>query len=189
MLSAPELSPRIPPEPPLDTVAEYIQARRVSGELRERLLGIGPEDTAWLSPMLVLLRPTANFLQDILSLMDEIAARDRISLAQLAGELDALEPEQELGQKDRQRRLRRELERLRYPETARIEDELERCRREILADCGVRVQYPLDLEGDQLTCDLTFSSADGLREIGESLQAAARHPALHRIYDILKGRW
>lgn len=174
-----------------DPLSDYLRERQVEKGLSARLQALGPVERGFFERLVRLLRPSANFLRDVLDLVEQIAGKERVSVAVLAAELDraaVLEETNRLAPKDRQRELKKILERRRFPETARIESALNERQRALVKDTGLRVQYPEDLEGDSLTLELHFSSVQELHAMSGAVERLATDPRLDEIFALLKGR-
>ena len=174
-----------------DPLSDYLRERQVEHGLSARLQGLGVSERGFFEQLVTRLRPSANFLRDVLDLVEQIAGKERIQLAALTaelGETSAMQEESRLGPKDRQRELKKCLERRRFPETARIETALVERQRGLAKDTGLRVQYPDDLEGDSLTLTLQFSSSQKLGEMSRAIEQLAADPRLEEMFSLLKGR-
>ena len=172
----------------------FFEERQIGGEFRRELESFVGADRAALELLITSLRPSANSLRDVLGIVREIAGRDKQSFAEVLAEPDIAAvlapgsaPAKSLGRKDIKRRLDDLLRRKRYPESTKIEADLERRVRILAKDIGLRVALPEDLEGDAVTVSLSLSSATGALEAGEKLQALANHREFSAVLRILKG--
>jgi len=165
---------------------QFITEKFVEAEFADRLRLLQGEDLERLEALIVDLAPSANALREYLQLADAIVRRDSTSLANLLSDIRS-QIQENLGRKDRQRLLRDALERRRFPLRAQIHDELDKCRRQLLRDLNLQIDYPSDLEGDVLHLESDFRNLDDLTALSEKIRSAVEHPALKRILEILRG--
>lgn len=165
---------------------EFIQSRHLDADFAARLRSYPP---GLLDELLASLQPSGNALRSLLQLLEEISRRDRLSLASLLEQeqLQAVLLREELNRKDRLRLYREVLEQLRYPELSRIRQELAGAVSELQRDCKLFPQLPKDLEGDTLEVTFSFRTPEELELIGQRCSAAAKHPALERVFRLLCG--
>ena len=169
-------------------LAAFIDHRRVSGELLERLERLTESDVEIILPLIDDLHPSANTLRVWLRLADDIAARDGRALTQIfsATEVQAI-CRAETSRKERQKILRVFLERQRFPLTAKIRDELDAACAELLREFGLELLIPRDLEGDLLEVKIGARSAPELEAAALRLQRLAQHPATAQVFRKLRG--
>ncbi len=172
-----------------EIITEYIGSKRIEGTLLERLQNRLPEEEPMFERLIGALSPSANTFREILRLVDEVAARDRITTAKLLSspDLSLVFEDERLHTKEKQLKVKLFLESLRYPEVAKIWSELEECRKEIVKESGFRFELPKDLEGDAITCSLSLKTADDCIQAANNFKTLSTHPALFRIFSVLSG--
>ena len=168
----------------------YIEEKHVTGALLERLSVLGGA----LGPVLKLIEltnPSANTLRETLRAADEICRRDNLELAELLVSAPLLSILETTGgsRKEKQKLLRTQLEKLRYPVRTEIEGQLSECRRALLSRYGVKFACPEDLEGDQVEVGFSVRSAEELKKLGEAIVRSAGDPACEKLFSMLKGRF
>lgn len=137
------------------------------------------------------LEPSDNTLRAIFVVASEIATRDRKTLASVLQnrEIEQILQDDLLNRKEKQRRIRSVLENQRYPLRAKLEqavsDRVAKLRREV----NLRVQPPLDLEGDCLTVTVSARSVEEILERAESLRSLAEHRATRELFSLLSGEF
>ena len=102
-------------------------------------------------------------------------------------ELQEILAHEKLSRKEKQRRIRLRLEARRFPETQKVREQLEVCQREIMQALDVRVDVPLDLEGDAVTVKCVVRSTADFAQFGGKLALLAEHPAAEEIFRLLAG--
>lgn len=150
---------------------------------------LAEQDETVVNRLVAELCPSDNTLRTVLGLATEIAKRDKRSLASvlLDGEIEAIRCSQTVSRKEKQRQIRRVLERMRYPIRAQLESEVEGRVEVIRKECGVRLELPRDLEGDVVKMTLSVRSADELLECAERLKKVAQHRNTGEIFSLLRG--
>ena len=170
------------------TIQSFISERYVTGVFRERLETLSTSDSSAVAQLVSQLQPSANFLRDVLDLAEEISARDGKAPHDILSEPGVREIILgELGRKDKQKRIRQYLESRRFPMRSKIAARLNMLQRVIQKNAGVRVEFPEDLEGDQLTCAISFRSADELSRVAEQLAGLKDATELKEMFSLLRG--
>lgn len=180
----------LPPPSHTDVLRHYIEERQISDSLEDELLGFQGAERDIVCALITFLRPSANTLRELLNLISEICQRDGLSWTDLFSDPVAhtvIDEQVKLNGKERHRELKNYLTRLRFPETSRLQDELEEYRKRVAKDCSLALKLPDNLEGEALEVKLQFSDCDELAEQVKRLQALASHPALEKIFKVLKG--
>jgi hypothetical protein len=172
-----------------DALHVYLSEKQIVGHRRQEFDSLSGTDREVLIRLVDALKPSAGAFLEIIRLAREIAVRDRCSLQQVLEDAGTWSAANTHGSAKQQTKLlTHALTRRRFPETARIEEKLERCRRSIAQDLGLRVEVPPDLEGDSLSLGVQFSSVDQLREIARKLDCLADHPSTSEMLLTLRGR-
>jgi hypothetical protein len=173
-----------------NSINEYISSRRIEGTLKDRLCALCGEDGRRLLELLCHLSPSGNTLRDYLALIDDIAARDNSSVAMVLEDQQIqkfLADDSLANRKEKQGLIKQQLELMRYPEKARILGELKDCQKNIVKKYGLRVEFPKDLEGDNLSITLNGRSPEAMREASSSFQALVKGEEIPRMYRLLLG--
>ena len=167
----------------------YITERHISGTLCERLESLDSNSAAAVCQLLREVAPSANTLREYLRLLDEVALRDQSTIATLLGDRHLSDTLAEVGisRKEKQKKVRTHLERLRYPELSAIADRLEGCTKSLLQKTGVRVELPQDYEGDKVQVTLSARSPSEFVELAAKLSALAAEEQCSELFAILRG--
>lgn len=172
---------------------KFVEERRVEGSLLAVLEELCPDHRESLEFLIEELRPSANTFRDLIELVKDISARERKPIAAVLSKplvrqfLGADEGLSGLSAKDKQKRLRFELEKRRFPERTRITERLALLSLELRKSYGVDLELPEDLEGDTLVLSLKIRSPEQCELAVERLREFPRDPRLKEIYDILLG--
>ncbi len=172
---------------------KFVEERRVEGSLLAVIEELYPEHRETLEFLVEELRPSANTFRDLIDLAKDIGARERKPFAAVLSKplveqfLGGDEGVSGLSAKDKQKRLRVELERLRFPERTRITERLALLSLELRKSYGVDLELPEDLEGDTLVLSLKIRSPEQCESAVEKLREFPRDPRLQEIYEILLG--
>ncbi len=170
--------------------ANYIQEKRVSGELLEILKTLNPADSTAVALLIQELSPSANTLRGLLQMAQEIAGRDAKSLSEILGDskLLAVLEHEKISRKDKQKKVRLALEAMRYPEVQHVRQLVAGAQKELLDKFGLRAELPSNLEGDEIVFSVLVREPEELAAWAEKLRQMAGHPALKELFDLLKGR-
>ena len=172
----------------MDVLETFIEERQVDEKLRAKLFELAPEERGSVENLISQLSPSANTLREYLRLGEEIAIREERSLDAVLGSLEISQLlEYPSSKKERQKLIRQALEQQRFPKVHKLRSELESCQKEILADLGLRIELPRDLEGDTLSVTISAKNARDFEAQGVKMTELSAHPALARIYSLLKG--
>ncbi len=172
----------------MSVISAFIKERRADQKLCDRLSRLAPQEQVVVEKIISSLNPSANTLKELLRLAEEIAARESSTLAEVlnAEEIEEL-LEHPSSKKDRQRLIRVELERWRFPQLGRLRDQLQDCQQQILSELGLRVELPQDLEGDTLSLTISAKNGRDFAVQGAKMTELSAHPALAKIFSLLKG--
>jgi hypothetical protein len=171
------------------TLDDYISEKRISGSLLERLKMLNAEDAAVLLFVLEAANPSANTLRVMLTLVDEICLREKKKFSEVLGGSHCVKirENEKLSRKEKQKRIRLELESLRYPETKKVKDELAQAQGQVCAECGLKLKLPQDLEGDTMSVELLGQNPEDFQRLAGKLKLLAEHPATARMFKLLRG--
>jgi hypothetical protein len=168
-------------------VQAWCRERRYRDSIRERWLGLPAADAEALWAVARELRLGENQLRDLWQWAEEIAARDGSSLQAVleAPEIRAA-LERRLSRNDRLRLLRHALRRRRFPELAAVEDELHALVHAAGLPAHVRLELPVDLEGDAVQVRLVARTAEELVQGAAALLRWADSDACRRLFALLE---
>lgn len=171
-------------------IQQFLDERRVEGALRENIEGLLPEHEPTLARLINELHPSGNTMREMLRLAREISVRDKQNLSEIFSEsvLESLFRDGKLSTKEKQKKVRKYLEKKRYPEKSRLEDEALQLSRKIREKFGLHLQLPEDLEGDSIELQLSFRDGAQMKQFGERLVACADSEELSRVFQVLLGR-
>jgi hypothetical protein len=171
-------------------VQAYATARHFGPATLTRWLAEAPADRDALLALAQRLRVGENQFRDLYDAVADLAARDGTGLASVI-EGTALRAvlARPLGRNEALRALRQALRRLRYPQLTRVEDRLAGLVRGLRLPAGVRVEFPADLEGEDVAVTLRARSGKELRAQALALAAAAQDAAVDEMFALLAGEW
>ncbi len=174
-------------DPTFDAALRSFAAERKYGDATlQRWLQLAAGDAAALLALAQALRPSENQLRDLWEWAEEIAARDRVPLAQvLAAEPIAAARRRRVGRNDKIKLIKGELRRLRFPQLAATEERLAALVRELGLPRNVRLTLPEFLEGDDIRIEITANSRAALRDAAARLLAAAQTPGCAALFALL----
>jgi hypothetical protein len=177
----------MPEHPTTTAVHAYATARHFSTATRERWLRLAPGDQAVLLRLAERLRLGENQFRDFLDCSEDIAGRDGCTI----GEVWAREPiattlARDLGRNQMIAALRAALRLLRFPQLAAANARLAELVSQLHLPAGVRLHFPLHLEGDEVRVELHSRSAAALRECTAAVQRALENPALDEVFRTLE---
>ncbi len=167
-------------------IRDFGAQRRYSAATVERWLALATSDGTALLDLARELRLGEHQLLDLWEWAEEIAARDRHSLAHvLTSERVAAARQSQLGRNDRLKRIKGALRNLRFPQLTALEARLDGLVRDLALPSSVRVALPDGLEGDTLRVEIVADSPAALRIAAEHLSAAAATAMCEEIFALL----
>jgi hypothetical protein len=171
-----------------DQIRAFARERRYSAATLERWLALDPPDGHALLELARELRLGENQLRDLWEWAEEIAQRDRRSLAQvLAHEsVAALRRNRTLGRNDKLKLIKAALRRLRFPQLAATEERLAALVGQLDLPRNIRVTFPEFLEGDEVRIEIVADSVASLQTAVDRLRVAAAAPACAKIFQTLE---
>ncbi len=175
------------PEPvAADAIRAFGAQRRYSQATVERWLRLAPADGTALFDLARGLRLGENQLRDLWQWAEEIAVRDGSALAQvLASDSISRAHRRPVGRNDKLKLIKAALRRMRFPELAAVEDQVDTLVRELGLPRNVRLSLPEFLEGDTVRVEIVADSPAALRAAAARLHDAARTRICQRIFELL----
>jgi hypothetical protein len=167
-------------------VRAYAAARQIGQALELRWLGWAHEDAAALLELAQALGLGGNQLADFMTWLEEISARDQTTPAAILSTTDARGIlAARLGRADKLKRVKAWLRARRYPRLAAIEKALETEVQALGLGDGVRVRFPLGLDGNEVTVEVCARGPDALRGAVERLGRAVSAGGFDRVFQLL----
>lgn len=171
------------PEIDLRTFAEQ---RRLRDATVQRMAALASPARQVVLEWAVALGLNDNQLRDALDAVDDIAARTGSDTAAILCDPQlAVAQRSGLGRSDRVREFKAALRRMRYPRLTAALARLGQLRDELDLPGGARIDFPVDLDGDEVVLIVRGNSAAQLRGRAAAVAAALDRPALEAIYAIL----
>jgi hypothetical protein len=170
----------------VDAVRAYGAARQIDPRLIEQWLGWASGDATALLDVADALRLGSNHLGDVMTWLEEIAARDGIAPADalcapaIRGVLST-----RLGRSDKLKRVKAVLRSQRFPRLVAVERALDAAIRDLGLGAGVTVRFPPGLDGDELTIEVRARRSEGLRDATTRLHAAVSDGGFDRVFALL----
>jgi len=170
----------------VDAVRAYGVARQIDARLIDRWLGWASGDAAALLDVADALRLGSNHLGDVMTWLEEIAARDgtaprdTLRAPGIRGVLNT-----RLGRSDKLKRVKALLRSQRFPRLVAVEQALDAAIRDLDLGAGVTVRFPPGLDGDELTIEVRARRPDGLRDATTRLHAAVSEGGFDRVFALL----
>jgi hypothetical protein len=172
----------------IEALSDYIAEKRVDEKFALRLIEAPEPEQQALLALIAATNPSANTLRQFVRLAEEISLRDRVPLSSVLAETEIrsilAEP---TSRKERQKFVRLALERRRYPLMSGLYRRLESFQREVLEKWGLEVEFPQDLEGDEISLTVSFRSAEELAKYSASTGEFAQSSELDEMFKLLKG--
>jgi len=168
------------------SIRVYAEQRGFHAESTERWLAMSNEDAAALWDLTRDLRLGENQLRDLWEWAEEIAARDRTTLAAVLAS-DSLLVARRIagGRKDRLKAIKASLRRLRFPILARTQHRIGALIASLELPAGVRLSVPDFLEGDEVRAEIVARDPRSLAAAARRLEVAAATSACEEIFELL----
>lgn len=171
-----------------DAVRAYAREKHFAAATRERWLRQPAPDRNALLELARQLRLGENQFRDVLDYLEDIAAREGCGLAAvLASPAVRGVLERDRGRNEAIKALKDALRRLRYPQLAAAEEKLVALVKRLHLSAGVRVEFPQNLEGEEVTVTVRARSAAELRARAAAIAVALQAPEVDEIFRVLAG--
>jgi len=154
-----------------EAVKRFVVEEEVSRSNIRILSTFTPEDRMALLQSLSSLRLGENRLREMLTLIDEIARRDHLSVKEVLQrpEVQGALSQDELTPSQRVERLKRVLLHLRYPRRRQSEERFEQRKRELNLPQGISLSPPSNFEGKKLRISFEFETVEEYRSVLSAL--------------------
>lgn len=150
-----------------EEIKAYVIKEEVSRSNIRLLAKMNSEDRMALLSLLDRLRLGENRLREVLTLLMEISARDRIQITRIVGlpEIQAILSKEDLPPLQRTERVKRVLMTLRYPKMRELEEAFEGRLEKLHLPKGVVIDHSPYFEGKGLKMELQFKSIEEFQAI------------------------
>ncbi|MBL7662475.1 hypothetical protein JNK13_06960 [bacterium] len=169
---------------------DYAKEKRAPETLIKRLLELYSSQTRIeLVDAISLLQPSIGNLDEISRLLADLATRDgkQVELILTECQLREIIALENLSTKDKLKKLRLNLERLRYPERLKIFEALAVAQKEIVNEYGLKIEFPQDLEGTELNLELKIKSPEELITVAKQLELLGNASTIKKMFSLLRG--
>jgi ParB family chromosome partitioning protein len=158
-----------------DEVKVYVLKEEVSRSNIRTLAKMGSQDRMAIHPLLSRLKLGENRLREMLTLLNEISRRERVSIREIIGltEIQAILSQKELTPIQRTERVKRVLMDLRYPKMRRMEEEFEKKRKALNLVSAISLQHTPYFEGKELKIEFQFRTVEEYKAIVAHLSRLA----------------
>ncbi len=168
-------------------VRQWAAERRYRDALVERWLRLEAADARTLLDLARELRLGENQVRDVWDCAEDVAARDRCSVAAvLTAPPISQARRSSAGRSDKLKAIKAALRRLRYPQLVATEDRLAELVRQLALPRNIRITLPDCLEGETVRVDIVAGSAVALAAAATALHAAATRPECAAIFMLLE---
>ena len=167
-----------------DEVKRYVLKEEVSRSNIRLLARMSSQDRMAIHPLLSRLKLGENRLREMLTLLNEISRRERVSIKEIIDltEIQAILSQKELTPIQRTERVKKVLMGLRYPKMRQMEEEFEKKRKELNLPSGVSLHHPPYFEGKGLRIEFQFQTLEEFRSIVTSLSLLSDREEFKEIF-------
>ncbi|MBM4341365.1 MAG: hypothetical protein FJ110_17710 [Deltaproteobacteria bacterium] len=154
-----------------DEIKAYVLQEEVSRSNIRLLAKMSSEDRMALSPFLSSLKLSENRLREMLTLLNEISRRERISIKEIIDrtEIQEIVSQKELTPIQRTERVKKVFMNLRHPKMRQMEEEFEKKRKALNLVSAISLQHSPYFEGKELRIEFQFRTMEEYRAIVDSL--------------------
>ena len=158
-----------------EEIKRYVLKEEVSRTNIRKLATYSSEDRLALFALFSPLKLGENRLREMLTLLDEISKRDRLTVRQIVTrpEIQAILSHKELTASQRTERMKKILMDLRYPRMHALEETFENKKRDLNLPPGVSLSHSPFFEGKGLKMEFQFETLDEYRTVLSSLSQLA----------------
>lgn len=168
-----------------NAIRAYAAERGFHQTTLERWLALAPVDAAALWDLTRELRLGENQAGDLWEWAEEIAARDRTTIAAVFADATVAGGGAKAGRGERLKAIKSALRRRRFPALVAAEERIAALVRTLGLPRSVRLVVPEHLEGDDIRVEIVARDADGLRAAAEALARAASTSTCEDIFELL----
>ncbi len=174
------------PHEPAQQIAAYAQRKRLSPATLARWQAWQATDQAALLALLHDLQCGENHLRDLLDWLEEIAARDERTIADILGQRALRDARTTPGsRRDTLKAVKTALRKIRYPRLTRLEENVRHAVKALDLGRTGQVSFPSDFEGDEVTVTLTVRSVHELQAGLSRLQQRLDDGRFQRVFAAL----
>ena len=167
-------------------IAAYARRKRLSATTLARWQAWPETDRAALFSLLQDLQCGENHLKDLLDWLEEIAARDEQTVADMLERREIRGARATAGSRhDKLKAVKTVLRKLRYPRLTRLEENVRQAVKALDLGRTEQVSFPADFEGDEVTVSLTARNVHELRDGLARLQQRLDDGRFQRVFDAL----
>ena len=167
-------------------IAAYAQRKRLSGTTLARWQAWPGTDRAALLFLLQDLQCGENHLKDLLDWLEEIAARDEQTIADILERRELRRARATPGSRnDKLKAVKTALRKIRYPRLTRLEENVRQAVKALDLGRAGQVSFPPDFEGDEVTVTLTARDVHALQDGLSQLQQRLDDGRFQRVFDAL----
>jgi hypothetical protein len=154
-----------------EEIKQYVLKEEVSRTNIRRISSLSPRDRMALLSLISPLKLGENRLREILTLLEEITKRDRLTILEILKrpDIQAVLSHQELTPSQRADRIKKTLSGLRYPRMHNMEDKFEKKRKELNLPSNVSLDHQPFFEGKGLKMEFHFETVEAYRTVISAL--------------------
>jgi ParB/RepB/Spo0J family partition protein len=154
-----------------EEIKRYVLKEEVSRTNIRRISAFAPKDRMALLSLVSPLKLGENRLREILTFLEEIAKRDRVTIRDILKkpEIQAILSHQELTTPQRADRIKKVLLGLRYPRMHNMEEKFEKKRKELSLPSNISLNHLPFFEGKGLKVEFQFETVEVYQAIVSSL--------------------
>ena len=169
-----------------DQLIAYAQEKRLSAQTLQRWQSWSEEDQAALMTVAKELHLNDNQLRDFLDWLEEIVARDGMTVRVILDRTEVQRPlEARLSRNDKLKAVKEALRKIRYPRLSQLEEDLRVAIKALDLGNRVRVSFPPALEGNEITLEIKAPNVQEIRDSLTQLQQKLDDGSLQRVFELL----
>lgn len=154
-----------------EEIKRYVLKEEVSRANIRRISGFSSKDRMAFLSLISPLKLGENRLREILTYLEEIAKRDRLTILEILKrpEIQAVLSQQELTPPQKADRMKKALMGLRYPRMHNMEEKFEKKRKELSLPSDISLNHLPFFEGKGLKVEFQFETVEGYRTMLSAL--------------------
>jgi hypothetical protein len=169
-----------------DQLIAYAHEKHLSAQTLQRWQSWSEEDQSALFLLAKELQLNENQLRDFLDWLEEIVARDSVTVRGILARTELQRPlEAKLSRNDKLKAVKEALRKIRYPRLSQLEDDLRAAIKALDLGDRVRVSFPLALEGNEITLEIKTRNVQEIRDSLTQLQQRLEDGSLQRVFELL----
>ena len=169
---------------------EYGKTKGFRQQTLSRWLLLAKSDQVALQNLVQTLNIGENHFLDFIDWLEEISLRDEVNISQILNgdSIQSIWSNGRLSRNDKMKRIKKEVEHLRFPRLFEIEQEIRKKIHLMKLQSKIQMSVPPSLEGGYLSVQLKAGRHDEMKNLLKELEGLLDRSEIKEIFELLNGR-